>query len=280
MANVEKFLFEDYFRDNNELLSFSYTDPEINIIEHTHEFAELVIVDKGYGLQVFNGAPYFIQEGDVFLVKEDDRHFYNELGTLKLMNLQINTGYQFHYLNQVIPLLEKVYIKEDQQITWLMPKEKEYCVELIRKLPECDGYSQDVRRFKIEALFMQILETIITGQELIQKNNTQYKMRNLLIYLQQHYAEQIDWQWLSEHFFITYKTITRRLNELTGMSPVNYLNRLRVLSAKEKLHHSDYSITEIAGLCGFNNSDYFTKCYKKNFGVLPSDERKLLNMIL
>jgi len=42
-------------------LDFSYADPELNVVEHTHEFDELVIIDKGYGVQIFNGEPYFIQ---------------------------------------------------------------------------------------------------------------------------------------------------------------------------------------------------------------------------
>ncbi|MDU8925596.1 helix-turn-helix domain-containing protein [Pasteurellaceae bacterium LIM206] len=277
MAVIETFLYEDNFI-NNSLLAFSYTDPEDNTIEHTHEFDELVIVDKGYGVQIFNGEPYFIQEGDVFLVKENDRHFYIELGTLKLMNIQINTRYQFQYLKNVMPLLEQFYIKNVSIFSWLMPKAKESCVERIRTL---DFYLSDYKGTKlqclqIETLFMQILSLIMTNEHTNSNNSTQFKIRNVLLYLQQNYAEQIDWKKLSEHFFITNKTMTRKIKELTGMSPVKYLNRLRVLAARDKLRHLDDSITNIAVNCGFNNSDYFTRCYKKNFGISPSDERKLI----
>ena len=121
---------------------------------------------------------------------------------------------------------------------------------------------------------MQIISTILQGKNSIQNNSTQYKVRNLLIYLQRHYSEQINWQELSDDFYLTNKTMTRKIKELTGMTPINYLNRLRVLAGREKIRHSYDSITDIAGLCGFNNSDYFAKCYKKNFGISPSDERK------
>lgn len=274
---MERFFIKQSFKDETALFSFCYTDPEINDSEHTHEFDELVIVDKGYGLHILNGELFFIQEGDVFLVKENDRHFYNELGTLKLMNIHINTRHEFTYLNNIQSIFEQLYVKDKAKFIWLMPKDKEQCIALANSIAQI--YSQppleknDPHLFKIESLFMQLL-SIIISQQSIKKNMTQYKIRNLLIYLQQHYAEKIDWQWLAEKFFITPKTMTRQIKDITGMSPVNYLNRLRILSAREKLHQTDDLITDIASYCGFPSSDYFAKCYRKNFGMSPSDERK------
>lgn len=271
---MDTFSYEEYFKNDNTLFAFSYTDPENNEIEHTHEFNELVIVDKGCGVQVFNGDLYFIQEGDIFLVKEGDRHFYNELGTLKLMNLQINTRYRFQYLQQFEAILEQTYVKNGENFIWLMPKDKDFCVNLIRRIPQIYRQPAPIACFQAETAFMQILSTIMLSHSSIQHSSTQYKIRNILIYLQRNYAQEIDWLVLSDLFFITYKTMTRKLKELTGMTPVNYLNRLRLLSARDKLRHSDDSVTDIAGLCGFNNSDYFAKCYKKHFALSPSDERK------
>ncbi|PJG86129.1 helix-turn-helix domain-containing protein [Conservatibacter flavescens] len=273
MANINTFLYQDHFKDEQTLLSFNYTDPEYNENEHAHEFAELVIVDKGCGVQIFNGEPYFIQEGDVFLVKELDRHFYNELGTLKLMNLHINSKYQFQYLKHIEPILAQLHIT-DGNFIWLMPQEKDYCMKLIRQLPEIYAKNDSMLLFQVESLFMQLIGVLLTNKNILKNNHTQYKIRNLLIYLQQNYMEQINWHDLSERFFIKNKTLTRKIKELTQMSPVNYLNRLRLLAAREKIYHTDLSITDIATLCGFNNSDYFTKCYKKNFGISPSQARK------
>lgn len=279
---MNRFSIKQCFKDETDLLSFCYTDPEVNNIEHTHEFDELVIVDKGHGVHILNGALYFIQEGDVFLVKENDRHFYNELGTLKLMNIRINTRYQFQYLKNLNIIFNRLYVKNGSNFIWLMPRDKESCITLAEKIVDIYAstvvLNDEANLFQIESLFMQILSIIIASQCTVLKNNTQYKIRNLLTYLQQNYAGQINWQWLSEQFFITNKTMTRQIKELTGMSPVNYLNRLRVLSAREKLRQTDDLITEIAGNCGFVSSDYFAKCYRKNFGISPSDERR--NMLL
>lgn len=265
-----------HFKDERVLLGFNYTAPELNSTEHTHEFDELVIVDKGCGLHVFNGDIQFIQEGDVFMVKEGDRHFYNELGTLALMSVYINTQYKFLFIQPPHYLLNKIYAGNRNSSFWLMPKEKELCIERVKELSKINQYEDPERlQLQSEVLILDLMSKVMMSSEYIQKNNTHYKVRNLLNYLQEHYTEDTDWQWISDKFFITYKTMTQRIKELTGMTPVGYLNRLRVLAARDKVYHSDYSITEISGLCGFNNSDYFSKCYKKHFGVSPSDERRL-----
>ena len=155
-----------------------------------------------------------------------------------------------------------------------MPKDKEYCISLIRSIAKLNKKDNHSFSLQSESLLIQLINTILMSDDAIQKNSTQYKIRNVLVYLQENYSEDIDWHFLEEKFFLTNKTMTRKIKELTNMSPVNYLNRLRVLSARQKLRHSDDSITDISGGCGFNNSDYFSRCYKKYFGISPSEERK------
>jgi len=277
---MERLTIKQFFNHECDLFAFDYTDPEINDREHTHEFDELVIVDEGYGVHVLNGSLYFIQEGDVFLVRKTDRHFYNELGTLKLMNILINPNVSFRYLRDLDFIWQQLLVKQDLPFIWLMNKDKEVCIKLAKEIGQI--YSQNMSNemselLQIEMLFMQIISTILTSQKMSQKNSTQYKIRNLLRYLQQNYFEQIDWQNVSDRFFMSGKTINRQIKDLTGLSPVNYLNRLRVLAGRDRLRQSDDLITEISLSCGFSNSDYFAKCYRKNFGISPSDERKFFS---
>ena len=264
-----------HFPDDQKLFGFNYTSPELNDIEHTHEYDELVIVDKGCGLHIFNGELHFIQEGDLFLVKETDRHFYSELGTLSLMSVYINTKYQFHYLTNIYQILNTIYVPNQKMLSWLMPKDKEATLYLIRQLDNINqNANTEIRQIQSELIMMQLLNTIASRKESRQRSHTQYKVRQVLLYLQENFHNEINWQELADKFFITYKTMTQKIKELTGMTTVNYLNRLRVLSARDKILHTDDSITEISGLVGFNNSEYFSKCYKRNFGISPSEERK------
>ena len=66
----------------------------------------------------------------------------------------------------------------------------------------------------------------------------------------------------------------RHIKEATGLTPDNYLKRLRLVSARVKLRETDMTITEVAYLCGFANSNHFTTLYKKVFGLTPSADRR------
>ena len=68
----------------------------------------------------------------------------------------------------------------------------------------------------------------------------------------------------------------RRLFHKThSMSPVKYLNFLRLEKAKDYLRNNDLQIFEIADKCGFGSSYYFTRVFKADTGYTPSEYRKL-----
>ncbi|AEW00882.1 hypothetical protein A4D02_13055 [Niastella koreensis] len=68
----------------------------------------------------------------------------------------------------------------------------------------------------------------------------------------------------------------RKTVELTGMSPNIFLKEYRLEKAKELLTQQRYSISQITFDAGFTSPSYFTKCFKKNYGLLPMDYLELL----
>ncbi len=64
----------------------------------------------------------------------------------------------------------------------------------------------------------------------------------------------------------------------TGITIIDYRNELRITKAKEMLILTDVSITEIAGLCGFKNSSYFTEVFSKAENITPTKYRKQLKI--
>ena len=62
-----------------------------------------------------------------------------------------------------------------------------------------------------------------------------------------------------------------KLKALTGQSSSEFIRTIRLKRAVQLFDQSDYSVKEIMYMTGFNTSSYFSKCFKKQFGVLPSE---------
>ncbi len=67
----------------------------------------------------------------------------------------------------------------------------------------------------------------------------------------------------------------RKLLELTGHRPNELIRQYRLLRARTMITDKIGSIKEIAYRCGFSNLSYFAKCFREQFGVLPSEVLKL-----
>ena len=65
----------------------------------------------------------------------------------------------------------------------------------------------------------------------------------------------------------------RKVNTLTGMTPNNYIRKIRMEKSKDMLENTNLTISEIAYKTGFNSAFYFSKCFKEFYGMPPSHFR-------
>jgi transcriptional regulator GlxA family with amidase domain len=65
-------------------------------------------------------------------------------------------------------------------------------------------------------------------------------------------------------------TLNRNFIEATGLSPIDYLIRIRVLRGADMLREGAGSVSEVAFAVGFNDSNYFSRQFRKIMGETPS----------
>ena len=74
----------DFFPSGNASVAIEPRLPQADFPEHHHDFHEIVIVEHGTGIHVFNGQPYTITGGTVCFVRDHDRHLYEHTDNLCL----------------------------------------------------------------------------------------------------------------------------------------------------------------------------------------------------
>ena len=68
----------------------------------------------------------------------------------------------------------------------------------------------------------------------------------------------------------------RNFKDYTGSTPTQYLLSLRISNAQSLLESTSYNVTEIAEIVGYNNPLYFSRLFKKQCEVSPTEFRRQL----
>jgi AraC-like DNA-binding protein len=76
---------------------------------------------------------------------------------------------------------------------------------------------------------------------------------------------------LAESVFLSERQFRRKLNSLTGLSPLDFIRQIRLLHARALIENKVFdTIAEVAAAVGFNNPAYFSRLYKKLYGHPPN----------
>lgn len=90
-------------------------------------------------------------------------------------------------------------------------------------------------------------------------------------YMTNHYSEDISIYDIASRFGVTPAYFSRLFKKSMGVPPMEYLITIRMKKAGEFLKTTDYSVKEVAELCGYTDPFYFSKAFKSNTGISPTD---------
>lgn len=119
--------------------------------------------------------------------------------------------------------------------------------------------------------------------ELMQLDNVVYTEnitdtieQRLLIYCNEHFAEDITVSTAASECFISESYASKIFAKKFRSSFRTYINQLRINEARELLKKSNLKISEIMDACGFKNQSSFNRIFMDICGVSPRDYRKML----
>jgi AraC family transcriptional regulator of adaptative response / methylphosphotriester-DNA alkyltransferase methyltransferase len=96
----------------------------------------------------------------------------------------------------------------------------------------------------------------------------------MMQYIDQHYRETITLDTLASICHGSPYHLQRTFKRITGVTPVEYIQRKRIGEAMSILLHTDKTVAEVAGKVGFSNTPYFITLFKKMMGQTPNDYRR------
>ncbi|SMG55700.1 response regulator [Paenibacillus aquistagni] len=137
--------------------------------------------------------------------------------------------------------------------------------QLLMTYPSVTDMLQDLRQ--------RVARSILEAQDHDVIHTSNETFRTILIYVNQHFTEDISIQSLSQQFYTNPSYISQLFKKELGETFTAYTARLRMTYACELLGSTDLMVGEIAERSGYMDYFYFTKMFKKLMGKTPSQFR-------
>lgn len=101
-------------------------------------------------------------------------------------------------------------------------------------------------------------------------------IKRITNYIDEHVSDQnLDIHSLCVELGLSRSLFYNKFKSLTGMTPNAFILNYRLKYAASLLRgQNDLTITEISDRCGFSNATYFSRCFRKQFGIAPAHYRK------
>lgn len=128
-------------------------------------------------------------------------------------------------------------------------------------------------RLLLQSHFYDFLSRLIYELSFSQIDDTHFssEINNGIVYLENHYMKNISIKELADRSNVSESTFRRNFIKLKGVSPVIYRNDLRLHHAQDFLSSGLFTVTEVAEMVGFVDVPYFSKSFKKKFGITPTE---------
>jgi len=218
--------------------------------------SRLGVILKGYGAYTYLGKKLKVCEGDVVFVPENVYCYSEWYGEpeIEVVYLSCFMHYEnFKYEPQKLELDDDT--KNDVlQIAELLSREQP---------PMFEAYSR----------FYKLLETIVF--KLKQSNIAFDKtLQTAIEYITDNFDKSFLMVELAKKCCVSESTLYHLFQRELGQTPVKFLNSIKINIAIEHLENSNYSISTISRLVGFNSENHFRKIFTELTGTTPLKYRK------
>jgi transcriptional regulator GlxA family with amidase domain len=95
------------------------------------------------------------------------------------------------------------------------------------------------------------------------------KLLQAAAYLEARIEEELDLDGCAAHLNLSRRQIERLFNRYLGLTPVRYMNDLRLARGRALLAETDMKVTDVAVACGYASTSHFSKSFRKKYGVSP-----------
>lgn len=256
---------------------------------HNHDYYEMVYVYRGGCVNTFRDREAILSQGDVLLmnpnvlhsihtVRDEDcvfnimlsRSLFEESMLLLLSDNKLLSNFIVSYLYQINTSQEFLYFpaRKNEQVDDIMTS---LIYEFVDRGPL--GSASVVQH--LLAVLFALLARIHAEENQInaEMQPALSPLLDIISYINQN-SQTVSLSVLEEKYSYSAGYISRMIKQHCGQSFTQLVQNAKLQSAREILKNTDMSIVQAAEEAGFQDSQYFSRIFKKKFGLTPNQYRK------
>lgn len=105
------------------------------------------------------------------------------------------------------------------------------------------------------------------------RNRYNAEMEEIIETIHLKYDQDLTIESLAREYGTSTSWFIKEFSKYTGVTPKKYINEVRLNHAKELLSSTNYNISKISAVCGFENPLYFSRSFQKNYHIAPTKYR-------
>ena len=140
--------------------------------------------------------------------------------------------------------------------------------EYLERLMEIQNFQQ------LQKWFVEKIEHVCRNIRLKKDESTSDVVTRAKEYIELYYAKDIDLDEVSKYLQISPYYFSKLFKKKTGKNFIEYLTQIRMEHAKILLRNSSMSMKEICMEVGYSDANYFSRAFKKNVGLSPTEYKE------
>lgn len=254
--------------------------PPVDAHAHRKNY-QLIYCQKGDGVITVGQTLYHVVPGRGYLIKPRELHSITPTGMLRLSEVKFAVSSDA-FANSLSQLPVEFEIDESTSLRLALK-------DVIREGLTDSMYSREATDAALFLFLIRLLRkrNVTASYEPWQNFYYDTSKRTssaekgiqdadfamLLDYIENNLSEQITLDSLAEKVHFEKSHLAARFKEQWGISPIRYVNYLRIERAKLLLATSQQSVTTIAQAVGFSSIHYFSRYFKEKEGITPVEYR-------
>ena len=275
MGHAE-YKFEKFIQPQFPIYASVQSGREILVENHYHSTAEITQVLEGRVKMLVGTVYRECEKGDIVFIPPSTVHEVTsltknasirgisfELSLIHIEDLQLEFSQLFH---------------RSQRLQYVISAPVEgyntLCNYIDNIFATYGSFSAGARIQIVSNLLLIMSQLIqIFSLEVSAHDKNYRKLRSVLGYVEEHYAEKIQISELSEIIHVCDDRLIRLFKEVTGETPIEYIMNLRIEAAIKLLSTTDFSVADIADQTGFGSATYMTRVFKQKLSTTPGKYR-------